>query len=69
MNQKQRLERLERYVIDQFSPAATIKAMSFKAIKGAVEATVVTLNADGEPRSYTWSVSPEGEIVMGGASH
>lgn len=69
MNQKQRLERLERYVKDQFSPAATIKAMSFKAIKGVVEATVVTLNADGEPRSYTWNISPEGEIMMGRASH
>jgi hypothetical protein len=69
MNQKQRLERLERYVRDQFSPAATIKAMSFKAIKGVVEATVVTLNADGEPRSYTWSVNHDGEVVMGRASH
>lgn len=67
MTQKERLEALEDYVAEQFVAGADMKAVTFKALKGSVSATVVTLNADGKPIAYHWLCDEAGEIKYTGS--
>lgn len=63
LSQAERLDRLRNYVIFQLN-LGSVRECSFKAIDGVVEAAVVTLNADGNPVTYRWSISADGRISL-----